>query len=107
MDVVLIAKWSVAKFGPLAARRYRLLIRQALDDIGSDPERPGSKEVASSFEGVRAYHLALSRDHVQGQRVKSPRHFVIYRRSGEDTVSVARILHDSVDLPRHLSRLEA
>jgi plasmid stabilization system protein ParE len=38
---------------------------------------------------------------VSGRRVKDPRHFLIYRKRG-DVIEVARIVHDSRDLARHL-----
>jgi toxin ParE1/3/4 len=82
--------------------RYAALMAQALRDIGGDPERPGSKERPEiMIEGARTYHLAFSRNRVSGPGVKEPRHFLIYRRRG-DVIEVARILHDSRDLARHV-----
>lgn len=43
-DVKTILNWSRKKFGEAAAARYKALIKQALRDIGADPERPGSTE---------------------------------------------------------------
>jgi toxin ParE1/3/4 len=56
-------EWSLKEFGERAALRYDALIKQALRDIGEDPERPGSKEKRDlMIEGVRAYHLSFSRN---------------------------------------------
>jgi len=53
------------------------------------------------MEGARTYHLSLSRSRLPGAVVKEPRHFILFRRSGE-VIEVARILHDASDLERHL-----
>lgn len=101
-DIADILKRSLREFGPAAALRYRALIRQALLDIKADDERPGSIERAELMvEGARTYHISLSRTGAPGVRVKEPRHFLLYRRRNE-SIEVARILHDSADLTRHL-----
>jgi plasmid stabilization system protein ParE len=41
------------------------------------------------------------RNHVAGDTVKAPRHFVLYRFAGK-AVEFARLLHDSRDLAQHL-----
>ena len=84
-----------------AAARYRALLIQALRDLESDPLRLGSRERPELKEGSRTYHLAFSRSHVESQRVKTPRHFILYRISSAG-LEVARIVHDSRDLARHL-----
>ena len=43
-DIATILNWSRKEFGEAAALRYQVLIVQALQDIGDDLERPGSKE---------------------------------------------------------------
>ena len=79
------------------------LIKQAVRDIGADPERPGSKERPEiMIEGARTYHLEFSRGRVSGPGVKEPRHFLLYRRREDGLIEVARILHEGRDLQRHL-----
>jgi toxin ParE1/3/4 len=34
--------------------------------------------------------------------VRNPRHFIVYRRRTPDLVTVLRVLHDAMDLARHL-----
>jgi plasmid stabilization system protein ParE len=83
-DVKAIPNWSRKEFGETAAARYKALIKQALRDIGVDPERPGSTERPEILiEGARTYHLWFSRGRVKGQGVKAPRHFLLYRRREE------------------------
>jgi toxin ParE1/3/4 len=96
--------WSQERFGERAAARYRELLKQALRDIASDPERSGSKERLDLARGVRTYHLFFSRDRVRGDVgvVKKPRHFLVYRRRGAAVIDVVRVLHEARDLERHL-----
>jgi toxin ParE1/3/4 len=93
--------WSEEEFGMEAALRYDELIHRALDDIGEDPNRPGSKPHPAASDGTRVYHLSFSRKRIRGQRVKNPRHFLMYRQS-EQTIEVLRLLHDSRDPATHL-----
>lgn len=102
-DVKGILNWSRREFGEAAVARYKALIKQALLDIGNDPERPGSKERPElMIEGARTYHLEFSRTKVIGPTVRTPRHFLLYRHLDERVIEVGRILHDSRDLERHL-----
>ena len=102
-DIADIVKRSLREFGEDAALRYQALIRQALLDIQSDPERPGSKTRPEFLvEGARTYHISLSRDRLSHPRVGDPRHFILYRLRPDGAVEVARILHDSRDIARHL-----
>lgn len=95
-------EWSIQKFGERAALRYDALIKQALKDIGEDPERPGSKARPEiMIEGARTYHLSFSRKRVSRPGVREPRHFLLYRRRS-DVIEVARILHEARDLERHV-----
>ena len=102
-DIASIVKRSLQEFGEAASLRYSALIRQALFDIGADPERPGSKERPEiMIQGARTYHLEFSRSRVSGSTVNEPRHFLLYRRREDGVIEVARILHDGRDLQRHL-----
>ena len=96
--------WSQERFGERAAARFRELLKQALRDIAVDPGRPGSRERPDLARGIRTYHLMFSRNHARGELrvVQQPRHFLIYRRRGENLIDVVRILHDARDLERHL-----
>ena len=96
--------WSQERFGESASARYRALLKQALRYIAADPERPGSKERPDLARGIRTYHLFFSRDRARSElgMVKKPRHFLVYRRRGEDVIDVLRMPHDSRDLERHL-----
>ena len=102
-DVRDALRWSLRKFGAAAAARYGVLLKQAVRNVGGDPEQPGSMQRPEIMvEGARAYHISLSRARVSGIRVKDPRHFLLYRRREDGVIEVARVLHDGRDLARHL-----
>lgn len=100
-DFLDIMDWSSAQFGAAAANRYEALIGQALIDMGEDPFRPGAQQRPELPKGLYTYHLTGSRENVAGERVKAPRHFLLYRVTGS-AVDVLRILHDSRDLAQHV-----
>lgn len=100
-DIQEIFAWSEDQFGAFAADRYGLLIRQALRDVLEEPTRPGAKARPDLAPHAYVYHLMFSRERVAGERVKAPRHFVLYRHIDEK-VEFARLLHDSRDLARHI-----
>jgi toxin ParE1/3/4 len=102
-DIKAVLKWSEKEFGKGAAARYRVLIKQAVFDIGADPERPGSQDRTDLLvSGARTYHLSFSRSRVGGPGVKEPRHFLVYRRCEDGAIEVGRVIHDSRDLDRHV-----
>lgn len=103
-DVRDILLWSSTHFGSAAAARYRVLLIQTLRDLEADPLRPGSRSRPEVSKPARTYRLALSRKSVKRQAVKHPRHFILYRVEATG-LEVARILHDSRDLDRHLPEL--
>jgi toxin ParE1/3/4 len=96
-DFTEIMNWTTEQFGIAAADRYEALIGQALIDVGESPLRLGAKQRPELPEGVSTYHLSSSRDRVPGDRVKAPRHFLLYRVTSI-RVEILRILHDSRDL---------
>ncbi len=100
-DIQEIVAWSEEQFGALAADRYGLLIRQALRDVLEEPTRLGAKARPDLASHAYVYHLVFSRERVAGERVKAPRHFLLYRHMGEK-IEFARLLHDSRDLARHV-----
>lgn len=102
-DIEQILAWTHEHFGEPARLRYQRLIIAALRDLSTDPQRLGSVERPELGRGVRTWHLRLSRDHVDPspQRVRRPRHFLVYRLE-PDLLVVGRVLHDVMELERHL-----
>ena len=103
-DIFDILVWTHAQFGEAARQRYESLIVAALRDIATEPERPGSLLRPELGVTVRSWHLRLSRSRIESAPglVRRPRHFLVYRfESGR--IVVARVLHDAMELSRHLA----
>ena len=103
-DIAELLEWSEETFGTLARRRYEALIATALKDIAQDWQRAGSVRRDDLKTGCRAFHLRHSRSRakVGGGVVQSPRHILVYRLVPGDIVVILRVLHESMDPPRHL-----
>lgn len=100
--------YSEDKFGAAAAERYQQLLVSAMKDVAEDPTRPGTIRRSEIPLPVSTYHLGHSRRGAAdtGVSVHRPRHLLVYRILGDETVEIARILHDAMELPRHLPARE-
>ena len=103
-DIVDSLKRSVEGFGIAGRRRYQALIRKAIQDVAADPTRPGSRERSDLSPGMHSYHLAHSRERARTADgiVRNPRHILLYHCPDLQTVEILRVLHDAMDLLRHL-----
>jgi toxin ParE1/3/4 len=103
-DIEANLAWSQEQFGEKARIRYEALLVRAMMDVAVDPERPGSHARPEIATGPRTYHLRYSRDRVKRSvgRVQRLRHFLLYRALKDRGVEIGRVLHDGMDLERHL-----
>lgn len=100
-DIVSILAWSDEQFGEEARKRYEALIVTAIRDAASRTDEIGHAPRPELGDGVFSWHLSQSRAHMSGRSVRRPRHFLICRRDG-DALVIARVLHDAMDLRRHV-----
>jgi toxin ParE1/3/4 len=107
-DIVKILAWTERQFGEAARLRYATLITAGLRDIYSQPARVGSIPRPELGEGVRSWHLNLSRERARTTAgiVRRPRHFLIYRVEG-GIVIVGRVLHDAMESTQHIDSEES
>jgi toxin ParE1/3/4 len=107
-DVLAILAWTHEQFGEAARLRYESLIVAALRDVASQPDRLGSLARPELGAGVRSWHLRLSRNQLKPgvEVVRRPRHFLVYR-SEPALVVVGRVLHDAMELARHMDPEES
>jgi toxin ParE1/3/4 len=100
-DYFRILKRSKKLHGDEASRRYAALLDKALETIGMNPFA-GKPLARDRVHGALALHLrSVKRLVAPDQRVKTPRHIVIYFTVASDTVLISRILHDAMDVSRH------
>lgn len=103
-DIVEALSWTHEHFGEQARLRYERLLVTALRDLAAEPERAGSVGRPELGEHVRSYHLRHSRDRAGRESgiVRRPRHLLLYRVARPDLIGVGRVLHDAMEIERHL-----
>ena len=103
-DIIDLLAYTASRFGEAAQRRYQRLLNKALRDIAADPERAGSIARPELGSGVRSYYLIHSGDSGRNTDgvVRRPRHVLLYRMARADLLGVGRVLHDAMELTRHL-----
>lgn len=107
-DLIDILGWTHERFGESARARYEALVVAALRDISTQLDHAGSIERPELGEGVRSWHLRLSRERARMTTgiVRRPRHFLIYRMEN-GLVVIGRVLHDAMELALHLESEES
>lgn len=100
-DIADILDYSAERFGLAARRRYESLLQTGLRDLATDPARAGSHARPEFTGEVRTYHLRHSRRR-RSAAPTSPRHMIVYRLPAPDELLILRVLHDAMELTRHL-----
>lgn len=103
-DIVDLLAWTQETFGEVARLRYERLLVTAFRDVAAEPERISSIARPELGEGVRSYHLRHSREWARTGYgiVIRPRHLVLYRVARADLIGIGRVLHDAMEIERHL-----
>ncbi len=102
-DIARALRRSSRDFGAPARDRYRLLLDQALKDLGEDPARMGVRPIGDVRDGYFAYHLRSSANNVPKPPVRQPRHLLAFYVDNGGDVIVARVFHERQMLSRHLA----
>jgi toxin ParE1/3/4 len=90
-DIDAALAWTREEFGVVQEARYRATIEAAIGRLVRGPEAPGSRPVHPARPDLRRLHLP-----------RPARRVLIYREAPDGWILVLRILHDSMDLARHL-----
>lgn len=94
LDFANILRWTTENFGARQSRRYRDTLVRAIGELANGPEVGGSKARDEIMRGLRTLHVAR-----HGRR---GRHFLLYRAVSGNIIEIGRILHDGMDMQRHL-----
>ena len=94
LDLASILRWTAENFGARQAAIYRDTLAQAIGELAKGPDVPGSRARNEIKSGLRTLHIAR-----HGRR---GRHFLLYRAVEDRIIEIGRILHDQMDLRRHL-----
>ncbi len=103
-DIASILVWTEENFGQHTLRRYAKLIAKAIEQIAENPDRAGSSQRPEIAEDCRTYHLYFSRTSAgrAGDRIRQPRHLLLYRVTESNILEIGRVLHDSMDFQANL-----
>ena len=93
-DIDKIILWTEQHFGPHQAAKYHERIADGLEKLSRNPLGSPSKARDGFGREYRSLHLG-----------KRSRHILVFRIDGRRVV-IVRILHDSMDLSRHLPEEE-
>lgn len=92
-----ILRWTSERFGEAQARVYAETLTRAIETLAAGPQVPGSRRHDDIAEGLMTLHVA--------RRGRKGRHLVLFRvgiPAEPPVIDVLRLLHDSMDLPRHV-----
>lgn len=107
-DIEDLLAWSEERFEVAARQRYERLLSRALLDIAEDLARPGVKarpELGTDvvqLSPVLQPRKSSERAGPATGRVLRPRHFNVRRLAEPGLVDILRVLHDSMEVSRHL-----
>ena len=94
-DFEAIIAWTLEQFGDIQARAYVETIALAMAALAEGPALPGTKARPEIAKQLFTLHVARNR--------RRGRHFILFRAdSNAHRIEVLRILHDSMDLERHV-----
>lgn len=96
-DYQAILSWTNRQFGALQMVSYDDTLVMALTALCVGPHVPGAKHREDIGKGMRTLHVA--------REGRPGRHLLVFRQAPleANAVDVLRILHDQMDLARHLS----
>jgi|SRR5215468_10431750 len=94
LDFANILKWTTENFGAQQSRIYRDTLVRAISELADGPDAAGSKAPDEIMPGLRTLHVA--------RRGRRGRHFLMYRVTAKRTIEIVRILHDTMELQRHI-----
>jgi toxin ParE1/3/4 len=91
---VAIPNWTAEQFERRQASVYRQTLITALSALSDDPLVPDNHPRDDIQPGLCSLHVA--------RRGRRARHLILYRISDQGTLDILRILHDSMDVGRHV-----
>lgn len=90
-----ILLWTAEQFGEKQARIYADVLRSAFASLSEGPSTVGARARPEIVKGLYSLHAARSQHRA--------RHFILFHIERETRIEIVRILHDAMDLRRHIS----
>ena len=99
-DLVEILAHSRRRFGSEPASRYEVLVLRAFAMVRDQPFAQVTRPHGLEKRGLRVLHLR-NVGQTSPRPVRRPRHLVVFRVKA-DRITVVRILHERMELERHI-----
>ena len=95
-----IIDWTIEQFGNHQATVYAGVLVAAIKELDDGPQQLRIKARDDIGKGIFTMHVA--------RHQRKGRHFVMLRIADHEkrVIEVVRLLHDAMDLPRHLPKPE-
>lgn len=97
-DLMEVVHWTAERFGRQQADVYAETLALAIEALHGGPDPVGAKRRDELGPGMSTLHVA--------RHGRNGRHFVVFRVAEGHCIDVLRLLHDSMDLARHLPPLD-
>jgi toxin ParE1/3/4 len=94
LDFVEILVWTVENFGESQADIYAETLTLAIEALHDGPLPAGAQARDEIAPNIRTLHVA--------RLGRKGRHFVVFRQTEDRCIDVLRLLHDGMDLARHI-----
>jgi toxin ParE1/3/4 len=98
LDFVEILAWNVENFAKTQADIYAETLTLAIEVLHDGPLLAGAQARDEIAPNIRTLHVA--------RLGRKGRHFVVFRQTEDRCIDVLRLLHDGMDLARHIHLLE-
>ena len=93
-DFLAIVAWTATHFGNVQAQKYAEVLTLSITALHKGPDVIGAKTLDNIGQGLKSLHVA--------RMGRKGSHFVVFRAATENIIDVLRMLHESMDLARHL-----
>jgi toxin ParE1/3/4 len=93
-DFSQIVAWTATHFGDVQAQKYAEVLTLAITALHEGPDVIGAKTRDDIGHELKSLHVA--------RMGRKGSHFVVFRAATKNTIDVLRVLHESMDLARHL-----
>lgn len=105
-DIADTLRFTQMRLGEFIRNRYHDLLQKTFRALAEQQTFPGSIMRDELAPGLRSLHLSFIVLQKTDGRMFRPRHVVFYRTDKDQTVEILRVLHDAMEISRHLNQLD-
>ncbi|MDU9402578.1 type II toxin-antitoxin system RelE/ParE family toxin [Pseudomonas sp. zfem004] len=102
-DIADTLRFTEVRLGEALRSQYQDLLQATFHSLAEEPVHINSRLRDELSPGLRSLHLSFNVLQMTDGRVVSPRHIVFYRTGTDQVVEILRVLHDAMEIARHLN----